>query len=87
MEFKIYRKKLRYDGILYNDPTFMKPIESILIGTTGIKLEGEINDLFRKYMVGAKEDDIKYYKNDKVQKLFELFPSDHFGVITKFELK
>lgn len=82
--YKFIEKQLRYDGVLYKNTSILQPIQSNLIGTTGIELEGELNELFRKFMVRNDETLIKYKDTEK--KTFELFPSDHFGVIIEFKI-
>jgi endonuclease/exonuclease/phosphatase family metal-dependent hydrolase len=82
---KFQEKKLRYDGILYKN---LKPIESIIIGNTPIRLNDTLTELFKKYWLSKdstgrllNEDKIKYASDGKS---LELFPSDHFGVVTTF---
>ena len=78
---KFQEKKLRYDGILYKN---LIPISSKIIGNMPIKLNERLTNLFKKYWIAPNsEDKIKYSSDGKT---LELFPSDHFGVITNFSL-
>jgi exonuclease III len=85
---KFQEKKLRYDGILYKN---IKPIKSKIIGTNPILLNKEDTDKILKYWYkktdsGEPDKRIKFSPDKKNKELLELFPSDHFGVITKFHL-
>lgn len=80
---KFQEKKLRYDAILYTE-NGLKPIESYIIGDQPIELNDKDTELFRKYIM--KDPDVK---NEKTKfnadgKTLALFPSDHFGLVTKF---
>lgn len=89
---KFIEKKLRYDAVLYGSKSALYPTKSKLIFNKGRELDNKrklddktINELFRKFMVSnSNESNIKYFNNDK--KTFEIFPSDHFGVMTTFQL-
>jgi exonuclease III len=96
---KFEKKQLRYDGILYagNNITTTK---STLFGTEGELLIGDNNDHYIKAILDNKSDDprIKYADSSEMssnsnsellsndQKIFKLFISDHFGVLTTFNL-
>ena len=59
-------------------------LSSKIIGNTPIKLNERLTNLFKKYWIASdSEDKIKYSSDGKT---LELFPSDHFGVITNFSL-
>jgi exonuclease III len=77
---KLHEKKVRYDGILYKN---LVPLESNIIGNTPIKLNKNDSDDFKKYIL-KNDKNLKYSPDDN--KSLELFPSDHFGVITKFKI-
>lgn len=81
---KFIEKKLRYDAVLYGSNSTLSPIESKLIFNKGKELNGEINELFKKFMVSDKNPDLIRYVKDK--RTFNIFPSDHFGVMTTFRL-
>ncbi len=68
-------------GILYKN---LIPISSKIIGNMPIKLNERLTNLFKKYWIAPNsEDKIKYSSDGKT---LELFPSDHFGVITNFSV-
>jgi exonuclease III len=77
---KLHEKKVRYDGILYKN---IIPLESHIIGNKPIKLNESDSEDFKKYIL-KNNINLKYSPDDN--KSLELFPSDHFGVITKFKL-
>ncbi len=86
---KFQEKKLRYDGILYKN---IKPVKSKIIGKTPIVLNEEdtkniIKYWFKKTETGEPDKRIKFSPDKKSKELLELFPSDHFGVITKFKFE
>jgi exonuclease III len=75
---KFHEKKVRYDGILFKN---LKSQESKIIGNNPIKLNIEDTSNFIKYVL-KNNVNLKYSPEDN--NCLELFPSDHFGVITKF---
>lgn len=79
---KFIKKQVRYDGILYKG-TNLNPLNSIVIGKTPIIISSELSNKFINYIVSPDDKKlIKYYNNN-----FVLFPSDHFGVMTTFNIK
>lgn len=82
---KFMEKKFRYDGILYKGDLIPKNIS--IIGNKEIILDKELSDEFYKHLVPNVHDkDTKIKYADDIQKLFALFPSDHFGIICTFDL-
>lgn len=80
---KFQHKQFRYDGIFYNK---LKVIKSYLIGTEPIDLNSDETELLINYIKKTFSDDvieqnIKYKANTK---LLQIWPSDHFGVVSKF---
>ena len=85
---KFQEKKLRYDGILYKNA---KPVKSKIIGKNPILLDKEDTNKMLKYWYkktesGEPDKRIKFSPNKIKKELLELFPSDHFGLISKFKL-
>jgi len=78
---KFQEKKVRYDGILYKGDT-IRPFLSKIVGKKSIPLNKEMTKLFIKNYISDDHKKIKY--NNK--KTINIFPSDHFGVITKFKM-
>ena len=79
---KFQEKKVRYDGILYRGNGIM-PIFTKLVGTKPIQLNKKMTDEFIKNFITNEHDKVKYNK----KKTINIFPSDHFAVISKFILK
>jgi len=93
---KFQEKKVRYDGILYKDCTVsegnssasphtgckVRPFFSKTVGKQSVPLNKEMTKLFIKNYISNDHKKIKY--NNK--KTINIFPSDHFGVITKFQM-
>ena len=115
---KLEEKKLRYDGIFFNNE--LKPISSAVVNNTATILDSDpgtirlfnsngitdyqdniekYNTEYAEYMIfnpkgnlsaqRKKEEFLDAYKTSKNKKLsvengFELFVSDHFGVMTEF---
>ncbi len=78
---KFQAKQLRYDGIFYKN---LIPIKSWIIGNTCIELTKENSEKFKNLLVlKNNRNKIRYNKNG----LINIFPSDHFGVITEFQLE
>ncbi len=78
---KFQHKQLRYDGIFYKN---LIPEKSWIIGNNPIELEKKNTDKFKDLLVLKNNiNKIRYNENN----LINIFPSDHFGVITKFQLK
>ena len=96
---KFQEKRFRYDGILYKNPIFQKENEkrfsihakdSWIVGKKGIILDDYNTKRFIKFMTRDVNDDeknklLKY--SDEDNKLLALWPSDHFGVITRFSFQ
>ena len=81
---KFQEKKVRYDGILYKyKNNNIYPFFSKIVGKKSIPLDNKMTKLFVKNFVSDEHHKIKY--NNK--KTINIFPSDHFGVITKFIIK
>lgn len=81
---KFMEKHFRYDAILYNGQ--LRALGTEMVGIDEIPLSKEDSELFIKYRipnVPDKLDKIKYF--DDKSKLMSLFPSDHFGLVGKFE--
>ena len=84
-------KEYRYDAILYNE--LLKPIESTIFGNESSKLIEDDNILYERVIIPSdKIHDSKLKKagtytdsqgNEKNE--YDLFISDHFGVLSKFE--
>jgi exonuclease III len=79
---KFQEKKVRYDGILYKSNNIY-PFFSKIVGKKSIPLNNKMTQLFIKNFISDDHHKIKY--NNK--KNINIFPSDHFGVITKFIIK
>jgi tyrosyl-DNA phosphodiesterase 2 len=79
---KFQEKKVRYDGILYKSNNIY-PYFSKIVGKKSIPLDNKMTQLFIKNFISDDHNKIKY--NNK--KTINIFPSDHFGVITKFIIK
>jgi exonuclease III len=98
---KFQEKKVRYDGILYRATTSctaspqadsracliktgctIRPFFSKIVGKQSVPLNKEMTKLFIKNYISDEHKKIKY--NNK--KTINIFPSDHFGVITKFKM-
>jgi tyrosyl-DNA phosphodiesterase 2 len=79
---KFQEKKVRYDGILYKSNNIY-PFFSKIVGKKSLPLNNKMTQLFIKNFVSDEHHKIKY--NNK--KTINIFPSDHFGVITKFIIK
>ena len=81
---KFQEKKVRYDGILYKyKNNNIYPFFSKIVGKKSVSLDNKMTKLFIKNFVSNDHKKIKY--NNK--KTINIFPSDHFGVITKFIIK
>jgi exonuclease III len=84
---KFQEKKVRYDGILYklgcSEENYLVPYLSKIVGKKSIPLNKQMTKLFIKNYISDDHKKIKY--NNK--KTINIFPSDHFGVITKFKIK
>jgi exonuclease III len=78
---KFQEKKVRYDGVLYKGNE-LQPLFSKIVGKKSVPLNKEMTKLFIKNFVTDEHKKIKY--NNK--KTINIFPSDHFGVITKFKI-
>lgn len=79
---KFQEKKVRYDGILYKSNNIY-PFFSKIVGKKSLPLNNKMTQLFIKNFISDEHHKIKY--NNK--KTINIFPSDHFGVITKFIIK
>jgi exonuclease III len=79
---KFKEKKVRYDGILYKSDKII-PLTSKIVGTKPVPLNKEMTQLFIKNFVTDEYNKIKYNNI----KTINIFPSDHFGVITKLIIK
>jgi exonuclease III len=79
---KFQEKKVRYDGILYKSNNIY-PFFSKIVGKKSLPLNNKMTQLFIKNFISDDHKKIKY--NNK--KTINIFPSDHFGVITKFIIK
>lgn len=79
---KFQDKKVRYDGILYKGNTVL-PYLSKIVGKKSVPLNKQMTKLFIKNYISDDHNKIKYNN----QKTINIFPSDHFGVITKFIIK
>ena len=75
---KFQEKKVRYDGILYKENS-LKPFYSKLVGKNYYALDEKSSKKFKDCFGKGKENLIKT-NADKIH----IFPSDHFGVLTKF---
>jgi exonuclease III len=82
---KFIKKKLRYDGILYRGKT-LKPIESRVVGKRVLPLSKQNSLKFKKFMTPEDPENNKLIYWDKKLEQLALFPSDHFAVITTFNL-
>jgi Endonuclease/Exonuclease/phosphatase family. len=78
--YKFIHKKLRYDGILFKN---IYPVSIKLIGTEPFILNYKNSNMFKKYFINNSNDKNRYY--DEKNKLFAIWPSDHFGVLGYFE--
>jgi endonuclease/exonuclease/phosphatase family metal-dependent hydrolase len=79
---KFQEKKVRYDGILYKGDKII-PLFSKLVGKKPIPLNKIMTKLFIKNFISDEYYKIKYNNNNNIN----IFPSDHFGVITKFKIQ
>jgi hypothetical protein len=77
------KKVFRYDAILSRG---LSTIESYLVGNTPFQLDSSETEIFINYLKRTFSDE--YIKNNikyiQGTRLLRLWPSDHFGVITKF---
>jgi len=88
---KLEEKKLRYDGIFFNDK--LKATSSAVVNDKPLKLvEDKINEDYELALVfkpgndAESEAKLETYKEQKsLDDGYELFVSDHFGVMTGFE--
>ena len=116
---KLEEKKLRYDGIFFNN--YLKPISSEVVNNTATILDSDPNTIrlfnsngitdyqdniekynreYAEHMIfnprgnlsaqRKKEEFLEHYRTSKNKKLsaengFELFVSDHFGVMAELE--
>lgn len=79
---KFQKKKLRYDGLLYNGN--LEPISVNVVAKKPIEINNDLSKKFIKYWsVPGHEKDLKYYNKEK--ETLALFVSDHFPVIGKFK--
>jgi tyrosyl-DNA phosphodiesterase 2 len=78
---KFQEKKVRYDGILYKGQS-VHPYLSKIVGKKSVPLNKQMTKLFIKNFISDDHKKIKYNN----QKTINIFPSDHFGVITKFKM-
>jgi hypothetical protein len=83
---KFEKKEYRYDAILCND--LLIPIESTIFGDKSVKIIGDDNEYYEKVILKKVIDEriIKctYLNEDQVKNQYDLFISDHFGVLSKF---
>jgi exonuclease III len=84
---KFEKKEYRYDAILCND--LLIPIESTIFGDKSVKIIGDDNEYYEKIILKNVLDEriIKYtYLNEnQVKNQYDLFISDHFGVLSTFK--
>lgn len=80
LKFKV--KKVRYDGILYKGDV-IQPISCRTVGKKSTPLNKKMTKSFIKNFITDDHNKIKYNN----EKTINIFPSDHFGVITKFKIK
>lgn len=80
---KFENKKYRYDAIISNSN--LEPIESKLFANIPVLLDSVNSEIYEKIFVKNKINDqrLKFTESNNI-KLYELFVSDHFGVISKF---
>ncbi|AYV84082.1 MAG: hypothetical protein Hyperionvirus17_2 [Hyperionvirus sp.] len=86
---KFLPKKVRFDGILYLNPSDNEIILPTNIRLTGRKMRimnKELSNIFTKYFIPKHTEDwefnVKYYDSEK--KLLGLWPSDHFALMATF---
>ena len=79
---KFEEKEYRYDAILYNEQ--LRPIESFIFGDESIKINETDNFYYETVVIPpGKEKDPKVIKEGG----YDLFISDHFGVLSRFEFR
>jgi exonuclease III len=81
---KFEHKQYRYDAIISNN--YLLPIESKLFANIPLLLDEENSKIYEKIFVKNKINDtrLKFTKSNNTN-LYELFISDHFGVLSKFQ--
>jgi hypothetical protein len=82
---KFEEKIYRIDGIFGTKDKF-DILDMEMIGTSPIEINSELQDKFIQYRVPNKENKetlLRKTNDDKIQ----LWPSDHFGVISKIKLR
>ena len=80
---KLLNKHFRYDAILYNNQ--LKPVMSTIFGDKSKELYDNDNLIYENAII----QDV-YLGNDGIRKIngnYELFISDHFGVLSTFTFK
>jgi hypothetical protein len=89
---KFEEKEYRYDAILYNKK--LRPTSSTIFGDVSKKLIKESNDIYEKVIIPENNrSDPRLIKSStyinnqgEMKNEYELFISDHFGVLSSFEL-
>lgn len=86
---KFEKKEYRYDAILCND--LLIPIESSIFGDKSVKIIGDDNKYYERIILKNIDDKrivkCTYLNEGKVKNQYDLFISDHFGVLSTFNWK